>query len=108
MALGSAWEANTQANEPVAESVAAMGLVGTGVRAGVSDDRNEETFRKVELFVNFALPWACRSRSGWGGRSAGYAWTSWNTLKRCGPTAPGGRHDEPHQVGAIEVAGGHA
>jgi len=37
----------------------------TGFRYGLSDQRNEEYFRKYEFFFNWYLPWAWRPKSGW-------------------------------------------
>ena len=36
-----------------------------GFRYGLSDHRNEEYFRKYEVFFNWYLPWAWRPKSGW-------------------------------------------
>jgi hypothetical protein len=36
-----------------------------GLRAGISDQRNEESFSKYEAYATFSLPWRWSSEQGW-------------------------------------------
>lgn len=41
------------------------GWNAAGLRAGISDKRNDEFFSKYEAYANFGLPWKWSSESGW-------------------------------------------
>ena len=63
-AVAGAQEAATAANA-AKDRAACMERFEIGFRYSVSDHRNEEYFRKYELFFNWTLPWAWRPASGW-------------------------------------------
>ena len=52
-------------DKPARDAPADMEDFALGFRLGLSDHRNEEYFRKYEAFLNWYLPWAWRSASGW-------------------------------------------
>ena len=61
---------DTEVHKPTSDKAARdapadMEDFALGFRLGLSDHRNEEYFRKYEAFLNWYLPWAWRSASGW-------------------------------------------
>jgi hypothetical protein len=56
---------DTAAAHAPQDNAAHMERFDIGFRYGLSDQRNEEYFRKYEVFFEWYLPWAWRPESGW-------------------------------------------
>ena len=49
----------------IQSEISAVELKVLGVRGGISDHRNQDTFQQYEVFLTGSLPWSWQIASGW-------------------------------------------